>query len=490
MFIDDLIGYFSPESKYKRISYRNAIELKQRKYDGAGRGGRTTKWRTTGGNANSEVRGAIKPLRDRARDLVRNDAFAAKAVQVVANNIVGKGIMPQLPDGDVADAWKMWTRSTDCDYYGVMNFAAMQRQAMANVFMSGEIFAKKIIDPKAEVPLKIQMLESDFLPIDDQLSKASIPRNNKVVQGVEINPNGLPIAYHMYKQHPGSTGEEADNGFGEIVRVMRKDLAHIYRQDRPGQLRGISWFHPVLIMLKDFAELQDAQLLKQKVSALFAGFIKDLDADIVEGEEQEDLELTPGALQKLPTGMDITFSNPPSTEFYAEYATNVLHSIASGLGLTYESLTGDLSKVNFSSARMGWLEMNRNLDCWRDQVINTQFNDKIFGWFLESLKLKGKNVPDINLRPSWTSPKREMIDPTKEIPAKIKAIRAGLVTFSDAIRETGKHPDDHIKELQADKIKIDAANLILDSDAEKKALNGQNVIEEDDNENSQGNDNG
>ena len=468
--IDKLIGYFSPQSAIKRAVYRNILK---RKYDGAARTKRTSKWCATSQSINAENQGAQTVLRDRARDLIRNEPYATRGQQIITSNVVGKGVMPQLPEGDVSEMWKRWADSTMCDLNGNLSYTGIQNLVMNSVVSDGEIFVKKIIDPKASVPLKLQLLESDFCPMDDRVIGRN---NNRVVQGIELDNIGRALAYHLYKVHPNSAGVENTNGYGELVRVERNDLAHVLRHDRAGQLRGISWFAPVMILLNDLNEYQGAELLKQKVSSLFAGFIKDIDGDLDE-EDLTDFVLEPATLQKLPSGMDITFSNPPSTEFYPQYTSAVLHSIAAGLGITYESMTGDLKEVNFSSARMGWLEMTRNFDVWRKNIINTQLNAKVFPWFIEALILKGYRVPDVDYVPSWTSPKRQMIDPTKEIPAKIDSIRSGLTTLSDAIREEGKHPDDHFKELAQDQKTLKKYGLILDSDASKKAQNGQNLVE-------------
>jgi lambda family phage portal protein len=479
MLIDDLIGFFSPEAGNKRYIHRQAAKLNKRKFEGAARGRRVKNWHTSSGNANADARPALQILRQRARDLVRNDPYAAKSQQVIANNVVGKGVMPQLPDGDLATLWKKWSKTPACDFNGILNFASMQRLAMGSVFTSGEILARKRIVTGEDFPLKIQLLESDHLIIDE--TNFNNPTKNRIVQGVEVDSDDRPVAYHLYKTHPGASGDEQTTADFEIVRLALEEVAHVYRMDRPGQMRGISWLHPVLLLLRDFNELQDAQLLKQKVSALFAGFIKSLDDDGFQGDDEEnedEITLEAGGMQKLPSGMDISFTNPPSVENYKEYTSCLLHAISSGLGITFESMTGDLSEVNFSSARMGWLEMNRNLDAWRDSVLNTGFNAKVFGWFLESAKLAGVSVPSADFVPSWTSPKREMIDPTKEIPAKVKAIRAGLTTLSEAIRESGKHPDEHLAEYKDDMDKLASLGLSLDSDASKKALDGDNLTEE------------
>ncbi|SIS76252.1 phage portal protein [Phaeovulum vinaykumarii] len=76
----------------RRVMARQAFETLTRGYDGAARGRRTEGWRAPGSSADTEIGVAGALLRDRMRDLVRNNPHAAKAVAVLVNNIIGAGI--------------------------------------------------------------------------------------------------------------------------------------------------------------------------------------------------------------------------------------------------------------------------------------------------------------------------------------------------------------------------------------------------------------
>ena len=65
---------------------------------------------------------------------------------------------------------------------------------------------------------------------------------------------------------------------------------------------------------------------------------------------------------------------------------------------------------------------------------------------------------------TWTAPKREMIDPVKETEAQITAIRGGLKTLSEAIREQGNDPEKQFDEMANDNALLDQYKLKLDSD--------------------------
>jgi capsid protein len=101
--IDKMIGYFSPERAYRRAQYRAAAEAFA--YDGAKSGRRTDGWYAAGGDANTEVGAGLVQLRNRSRDLLRNNPYATKAIAELVGNTVG--LVDRADDRDrfPNDAW-------------------------------------------------------------------------------------------------------------------------------------------------------------------------------------------------------------------------------------------------------------------------------------------------------------------------------------------------------------------------------------------------
>jgi len=99
-WFDHAIATVAPRMAARRVMARQAFETLTRGYDGAARGRRTEGWRAPGSSADTEIGVAGALLRDRMRDLVRNNPHAAKAVAVLVNNIIGAGIMPRAASGD------------------------------------------------------------------------------------------------------------------------------------------------------------------------------------------------------------------------------------------------------------------------------------------------------------------------------------------------------------------------------------------------------
>src|SRR5262249_35547454 len=151
--------------------------------------------------------------------------------------------------------------------------------------------------------------------------------------------------------------------------------------DRAGQVRGVPWGSSVLLKIRDFDDYDydDAQLMRQKIAACFAGFLMDKEVPEASSDHETGLEhINPGTIAKLPPGKEIVFGNPPVVGLeYQPYATVTLRSIATGFDVPYESLTQDYSQVNFSSGRMGWLEFHRNIEQWRWHMMIPNFCDPV-----------------------------------------------------------------------------------------------------------------
>lgn len=482
--LDRFFESIAPQYAAKRIAARRKIESNKaaigflRAYEGAAKGRRTDGWRTLGTSANAETRRALTTLRDRSRDLVRNNPYAARAVNVLAANMVGYGIKTTIKTRNkkaapkLQSAWVEWAESTQCDVLGQHDMYGLQELIARTIVESGEAIVRRVWRTQKDgltVPMQLQVLEPDYI---DTTKDGEIYNGNEILQGIEYDKQGHRVAYWLYDTHPGDFYSFARSSYTS-KRHDAKDILHVYRVDRAGQVRGVPWFAPVILRLRDLDEYEDAQLVRQKIAACFAAFIHDMEApDEGVGKDPEDLteRLEPGAIQRLPAGTNITLANPPTVQGYNEYMSTTLHAIAAGLGIPYESLTGDYKQVNFTSGKMGRSEFHALLDVWQWKMLVPQLCGGVFRWFLEAADLAGYQTQGANAK--YVPPRRVMVDPTREIPAQIRAIRGGLQTLFGGIREMGYEPADFLAEMAEGNELIDSLGLVLDSDARKVSQQG------------------
>jgi len=478
--IDRLIGYLDPARAYRRLQARRALDmvdlrLSARGYDMAGKGRRGADWFTQSTSANAETAGALVIARDRHRELRRNNPWAKRAIEAIKTNTVGYGITGEVKvkgqEAPVVNArWLAWAESVACDADGQADLYGLQSLIMATVAESGECLIRRRVrrlDDGLPTPLQIQVLEPDFL---DHNRNQMLPNGGRIVQGVEFDPIGTRVAYWLWRTHPGDTvGRPAPS-----YRVPASEIAHIYRVDRPGQVRGMPWGASVGVTLRDLDDYEDAYLFRNKLANCLMGFVYDHAAGLDSSQPTSPLPETmePGLIAQLPAGKDIKFADPPATDSYGPFVSQGLYRIAAGYGITYQALTGDLRSVNFSSGRMGWLEMQRNIDDWRWLMLIPQGMARVAAWWLEADALaKG---PNDGASVVWTPPRREMIQPAEEVGATKDALRAGIMTLPEVHRERGTSTRTVIREIAETNALLDEHGIVLDSDPRKTSNSGIN----------------
>jgi len=461
-------------------------------YDGATAGRRAYGWYAASSDANVELMGALIWLRNRSRELVRNNPYAARALEELAGNVVGTGIVPKAKTGASAidaiiDAEWPWF-SEQCDEPQRMDFYGMQSLTTRTMGESGEAivrFRPRLIDAGLRVPLQLQMLEADFL---DQSRTMGLV-NGHVMEGVQFDEEGHRIAYWLFSYHPG--GVLILNPRGGIISqpVPANQIMHVYRVLRPGQVRGIPWLSPVMMALRDLDDYCDAERVRKKIEACVAAFVtqpEGVDGDPV-GIAGTDPMTTvgvetfqPGMVEYLKPGQDIKFNNPPPAGGYREYKMTELQGIMAGLGLPYELGTGDMSQVNYSSWRGGMLGFRNTIENYRWLTLMPLFCMPVWRRFIDTLVLQGKipvaatKDPKINLKQvQWTAPRFESVDPVKDAESVLKDVRIGRKTWFEAVLENGYDPTTQLQQIALFNKLVDKYEIILDVDPRNVTLRGQ-----------------
>ncbi len=315
------------------------------------------------------------------------------------------------------------------------------------------------------VPLQLQVLESEHL---DNKSNQTLANGNIIRSGIEFNRLGQREAYYLFREHPG------EGSFGESVRVPANDVLHIYRPLRPGQIRGVPWLSSVLLKLYELDQYDDAELVRKKTAAMFAGFITRLDpeANIMgEGESNEQgialSGLEPGTMQLLDPGEDIKFSEPSDVGgSYEAFMKQQLRAIAVGTGITYEQLTGDLTGVNYSSIRAGLIEFRRRCGMLQHNIMVYQFCRPVWDRWLELAILSGElDVGEKGAKEvKWIAQGFDWVDPLKDQQAQQMAVRNGFKSRAEVVSEMGYDVEEIDQEIAEDQKRANSLNLMFDSD--------------------------
>jgi lambda family phage portal protein len=408
----------------------------------------------------------------RARSLVASNALAASGLAAWESGLIATGAtgrskaVSRAARTRIDRAFAKWGRACDAD--GICTFEALQSLVTRRMIVDGEALVLLIV---RDGKLRLRCLPSEAL---STISR-QLPGGGQIAEGIEIDAEGRRVAYHIFPDRPGALPATTP------VRISAEDVLHIYRADYPAQLRGVSWFAPILLSLAEHGKLSDAVTMQQQVAAMLTGFVRTADGDggsIFSGERSGNEivpSLEPGTMAVLENGQDVIFSTPPKADGAKDVLKLTARQISSGLGVSYEMLTGDLSEVNYSSIRAGIVEFRRKCDGLQYNLITPRLLDPIFARFVtvEALanRLYAPGNLDAYLEAEWYFPRQAWVDPAKDIAAEVMAIGAGLKSRSESLAERGWSAEDVDAQIAADRAREKALGLNFAQNQE--AANGR-----------------
>ncbi len=439
---------------------------------------RIKNWVPNNRDSNSLIFADGEMLRARSRSLVRESTWAAGAIDTFGANCVGTGIKPlsQHPSAatrkTLEENFEIWT--DDADAAGTVDFYGLQKLVCRAVCQDGEIFVRfrfRRPEDKLHVPLQIQVLEADHCPYwQNDSSPTDYTR-----AGIKFDLLGRRLSYFLYRDHPGSEFIRD----ATLYEIPAAQIMHIYEVLRPGQLRGQPFLTPAIIMLYDIGQYLEAALLREKIANLLSFFIKKGPAggkvlNETEGTDGNAITgLTPGSTHYLNEGEEVQQSTPPGPGAgFTDFVGGMLRAVSRALRLTYEQLTGDMTGVNYSSARVALLEFRRWMEAYQHQVIVFQFCRLVWRAWCDQAAIAGiidakdyaKNRKDyLNVR--WQPQGWPWVDPEVEAAAAKTAVRSGFTSRRAVVAWMGESVESVDAEQSADNQRIDDyGNVTYDSD--------------------------
>lgn len=471
--LDRIVSFFSPQAGLRRAGARALLD-QYRDYAAAGSGRRNKGWRGRGTSANVEAGLALAILRNRAREFVRDSWAGQRILDVLVSHTVGTGIQVVPNTGsDRADnrfrlAWEKWDENADIE--GVMGFGAMQALAVRGMVEGGESVLRHIditMDTDDRIaPIRLLGLEGD------QIDGASYRENARL--GVKLGEFGRREGLYLFKHHPGDENAPMTNA-RESSLVAWNDLIHLYRPLRFGQVRGISWFAPILLTGKEMQDLTEAAIVKERTQASFAGFIKRQSGGLspLAGKEDDQgrkiTRIEPGMIADIGDA-EIVFSQPSGQSSFGEAYVVGMQAMAAGAGITYDQLTGDLTRANYSSLRAGKIEFRRLVEQIQWHMLAPRLCMPVARRFSQRCQLAGiLPVRREGYPVDLVMPANEPIDPKKDLEADILAVRSGRLSPQEFISAWGRDWRKVVADYAAFLAEIDKNGIALDIDPRKPA---------------------
>jgi len=472
-FFDSMIGAVSPTAGLRRSMARRTLE---RMYAGAEANRLTNNKRPKNQSADSELLGPFGADAARAwsRALVRDNAYAWGVVDTIVSSVVGCGISAQsqieTPEGDDVEnvnelrdkIWSEWCEV--CDINGQLTFAEIQQLAQREVVEAGECLIHLVNTPNRTfrgitrpVPFAIELIEADRLASDRDTYAIGGRTENRVIRGVELDELGKPIAYWVYPEHPSSPYATRNT---TSERIPAANIRHLFRKDRIGQSRGVTWFAPVMGWLRDLGVYVDNEIQASAVASCFGVAITTNGAPGAgvmpsTGSDQNDTNgnrleyIEPAMVTYLQPGESIESINPGRPNSASEPWINLmLRGIAVGTGLSYEIVARDYSKTSYSSSRTSQLEDRRRFRRWQRYLVN-QLCQPVWDRFCDQAATDGvvgfplmSDILDDRRKATaveWQTTEWEWVDPQSEQTASQNAIDGLQSTYQSEMGTRGKN---------------------------------------------------
>jgi lambda family phage portal protein len=463
--MDRVVAWVDPERAVRRRQARVVLAMTD-SYVGASRSRRGMKnYNPSSGSADADINRDLPTLRDRARDLARNNPIGGGAINTTVNNVVGTGLILNarvdrdvlgMTDDEASEFEKTAERgfkvfAAECDLERTNTLYGLQELAFRSTLENGDALAliPFVRRPGEAWGTKVQLVEADRLCNPNSRSDTET-----LSGGVELDAYGAPVAYTIMSCHPGDikTGLKREwKRYEAYGSDNRRRVLHLYRKLRIGQHRGVPYLAPVIETILQLGRYTEAEVMAAVVSGMFTVFIQTetgdgintddlVAADGREKSDDGDIELGYGAMVNLKNNEKIESANPgrPNAAF-DPFVMSVCRQIGMALELPYEVLVKHFT-ASYSAARAALLEawtFYRGRRAW----LRDSFCQPIYeAWMWEAVARGYLYAPGFTSDPllraaylgaEWIGPQAPQIDPVKVIDAASKRMANRLTTRSE-----------------------------------------------------------
>lgn len=478
----------------------NIFKPKQvRHFDGAVKNHLTSDWLATGGTADKAIKNDLISLRDRARDLERNDGYAESLFIELESNIIGpSGIQfkPMARKADarnkgglassidvsacekVSQAWHDYSKRGKFDVTGQFSRPSFERMAIRSVARDGGFLTKCANGFKGNAyGFACQGIEADALhPMTNDPSR-------NISMGIEYNEWSAPVAYHLSKLDR----QRWSYNHRDTERVDADKLIHLFFAKRINQSQGFSWLAPVMTRLRHLSKYEESEVIAARASSNKIGFFERTGEAAYTGETDANGNIVvpsgPGEWESLPLGVKPHLIDPnhPNAD-YPDFRKAILRGVCAGIYVNYNTLAKDLEGVSFSSIRQGVLserDIWRIIQAWFIDEFEVPVFEKWLKMALTTGQIEGLDIRDFDrlCHAEFSGRTWAWVDPVKDIEAAEKEIALCINSRQQIARDRGKDFDKILEQNADDNEKLEAAGLPT-SIAQASAIQAEPVAAE------------
>jgi lambda family phage portal protein len=455
------------------------------KYDAA----RTTTdnsnhWANADGlSANAAASAAVREkIRRRARyECHESNAWAKGITQTLANDMVGTGPRLQLVIDTVSaqsmstntlassNRWLQRVERLFNEWATEIGLAAKLRTMRMAKAVDGEAFAVFTTNPALRSPIKldIQLIDADRVASPN----TSLP-NARYVDGIRFDEHGNPESYDILTDHPGTDQGTISSG-QTYQTVPASQVIHWYRQDRPGQDRGVSEFAAALPLFGQLRRYRAAVMAAAETAADLAGVIRTNTASVdpaslVAGDS---VNIEQRMLLTLPEGWDISqMKAEQPTTTYEQFSDNNLNEAGRCVSMPLNVAKGNSQKHNYASGRLDHQQHHKAIVIERSGCESSVLSRIFYVFELEARQ--EMTLPETLDRKSWSVSwfwdGFEHVDPLKEAKAESEKLNNHTTTLAEVYARKGKDWREAIEQRGREVALLRELKLPVPSDAHQQ----------------------
>lgn len=484
---------------------------------------------------------SVKPTADaRGRDSIRNNGWVSGAAAVHKDSIIGAmyrlnakpnvrylGTLNAGFTEDWADEFQqiiearfsLLAESSACwlDAERTNTLTGMLRLAIGVFLATGEVISTVEWIRESDRPYNtaLQMIRSDRL-----CNPYGKEDDRNLRRGIYRDDRGKPLSYYIRStdgniQYPG----EDSSVWAQVPTIKpwgRKQVLHIIEQNDHGQSRGVSDLVAVmknLRMTKRFSEivLQNAvinatyaaaiesELPSEAITAAMGGpgsadpttglmgvyntYLKALSSYL---GGSNNIGIDGAMIPHLFPGTKLNLKNVGTPGGVGtQYEESLLRYIAAGLGLSYEALSHDYSKTNYSSGKLATNQMDQFMAS-RKRHVADRFASDVYALVLEEMMADGdvplprgvrrdifyaKLAKEAFCSCTWIGSGAGQVDEIKETQAALLRIAGGVSTHEIECARLGYDYREVITQRSREVDEFETAGVVPNYDA-KKPLTG------------------
>lgn len=428
----------------------------------------------------ADLRQDLRGLVGHARHAAHNGDLARSYEMLVRRHVIGPAgirLKMRIEDGpgrpDIAAnrrierAWRDWGRMGSPTICGRMSWWGVECAVATAIAREGGAFLRLWRGAgRGKYGLQVEPILFDLLDLDLTRPLAG---GGWIESGVECNADGCPVAFHFWNCAQGETHRGLHQ---RRVRVPAGDIVQIMVPEEIGQNLGIPRSATALRLMNMGEKYEESAMTAANYGAAQMVFFKQSDqSGQLTGPVDTDVpidEIEAGTVAGLPPGVEPVPFSPNYPEAAVEPFMRHMHTkMAAGLGVAAETLTGDLSRANFSSLRAG---KGEERDEWRmlQRAVFESLHDGVFAaWLPMALLSGGIGLPVEKLDKfsdhEWQPRGWQSVNPKDDAAAAQIETGLGLRSLTDIAAERGRDFADIVAERKAERAALEAAGLPMPS---------------------------